>query len=410
MKTCVIGLGYIGTPLCVLMAEQNIDVTGFDNDSEVVRRFNDGITNSCEADVAKRLKRLIELKRVSAVGSLPCCENYIVAVPTPLDGDKNPDLSKLFDVIDQILDVIAPGHLIVIESTIPVGTVNKIAEKIQKHHPNLTDSHGNLKINIAYCPERILPGNTMFELENNERLIGGLTSSCSKIAHSIYSKFLNSPIHLTEVKTAEFVKLAENAFRDVNIAYANELSILADEMGLDAYEAIALANRHPRVSILNPGPGVGGHCIAVDPWFLINGSRNRLSVIRAARETNDQKPEFVLYKIRSAIKDLKLDCKDLSVSIFGITYKANSSDIRESPSLYIAQKMKNLGFKKLIIVEPNLVTLPKTLEDDTIELNSRMDKAYTSDLIILLVMHSEFGSFSSELKSSASNPVVLSFT
>lgn len=409
MTTCVIGLGYIGTPLSVLMAENNMDVIGVDKDPDVVRRFNHGITNSCEKDVAQRLKRLIEVNRISAVEDLPSCQNYIVAVPTPLGANKNPDLSALNNAIDRILDVIMPGQLIVIESTVPVGTVNKIAEKIKKHHPDLADSTGNLKVNIAYCPERILPGNTMFELENNERIIGGLTGSCSRVANRVYSKFLNSPIHLTDAKTAEFVKLAENSFRDVNIAYANELSMIADEMEVDAYKAIALANRHPRVSILNPGPGVGGHCIAVDPWFLINGIQNSVSVIRSAREINDQKPDFVLYKIRSAIKDLKVDCKDLSVSILGITYKANSSDIRESPSLYIARQVHNLGFKNIIIVEPNLASLPKPLEADTIRLTNHVKESYATDLIILLVKHKEFNSLSFDLKSSASNPLFLSF-
>lgn len=411
MKTCVIGLGYIGTPLSVLIAESDIEVIGIDKNPDVIERFNHGKTNKCEIDVSRRLKRLVDSRKIVAVQDVPICQNYIVAVPTPLDSRKNPDLSAVDDAIEKILNVIIPQQLIIIESTVPVGTIHKIVRMIRDNYQNLVDNLGNITINIAYCPERILPGNTMFELEKNDRIIGGFTEKCSSKAQKFYSSFLKAPLHLTDAKTAEFVKLAENANRDINIAYANELSMLADEMGVDVYKAIQLANMHPRVNILNPGPGVGGHCIPVDPWFLINDQRNSPSLIRTARAVNDLKPDFVIGKIKIAAKNLKPRCKDLAVSILGITYKENSSDIRQSPSLYIADQVKGFGFKKLIIADPNLDELPEVLVSEATELATDINQIFTTDLVILLVKHDEFDSILARFHSQSSPhvPLFLSF-
>jgi UDP-N-acetyl-D-mannosaminuronic acid dehydrogenase len=310
-------------------------------------------------------------------------------VPTPFHDDKSADMSYVEKAGRALAKVLRPGNLVILESTSPVGTTRLFCEWIANERPDLKLPHtepDNPDINVAYCPERILPGRMVFELVENDRIIGGMTSKCTKRAKALYELFVRGELHLTDAPTAEIVKLMENAHRDVNIAFANEISILCDRFSINAWEAIRLANKHPRVSILNPGPGVGGHCIAIDPWFLIKAAPEDTPLMTAARAVNDTKPEKILAKARKQIERFRRPV----IACLGLAYKPDVDDLRESPAMNIVQKLAAENQAELLVVEPNISELPHSLNSNAIQMTNLQDAVEKSDIILLLVAHKEF--------------------
>ena len=344
-KVCIIGLGYIGLPTAALIANKGFKVHGVDIQESIIKKINKGKIHIIEPGLDKYVKNAVEIGNLKAASKPQKSDIFIITVPTPIK-NKKPDLSFVESAIKMIIPYLEKNNQIIIESTCPVGTTEYINEKILKD-TNLKDND----IFLAYCPERVLPGNIFFELENNDRIIGGVNNKSTKKVVEFYNKFVKGKLLETDSKTAEMVKLTENSFRDINIAFANEISILCEENNVDVWELVDLANKHPRVNILEPGPGVGGHCIAVDPWFLVSSNNKSSKLIRTAREVNLNKEKWVINKI--------LDSNNKTVTIYGITFKPDIDDIRESPSLNIAnylQKIKKLDVK---IVEPNISKFQK---------------------------------------------------
>ena len=329
-----------------------------------------------------------------AVTKLEPSDVFIITVPTPFkDEDKTPDLSYVMNVCETICKVLKPGNLIILESTSPVGTTENIVKYLHNKRPDLNlpiNNNNNADVGIAYCPERIMPGNAIYELVNNDRVIGGITESCAKAAAKIYNSFLKGSNTITSSKVAELTKLTENSYRDVNIAFANEISLICDQVDVDVWELIRCANKHPRVNILQPGPGVGGHCIAVDPWFIISQVPETAVLIQTARHVNDNKVIKTLNLIISKINSLKKEKnnKTISLSIYGISYKANVGDVRESPSITIIQGLINEFNVSINIYDPHVERLPKSLNSDNVVFNLEDD--YKPDIAVLLVEHDEF--------------------
>jgi len=394
MKVSVIGLGYIGLPTSALIASQGISVVGVDVNHDVVETINKGNIHIVEPKLELLVRSCVENGNLRATLLAEKSNVFIITVPTPLTSNNKPDLSFIESAIINIANTLEKGNLIILESTSPVGTSEKIVALLSELRPDLDfphpGKHTASDIYMAYCPERVLPGNILFELVNNDRIIGGITKKCSKKALEFYQIFVESECLITDSKTAELSKLVENSFRDVNIAFANELSIITDKLNINVWDLINLSNRHPRVNILQPGPGVGGHCIAVDPWFIVDSAPEESKLINLARIINDQKPEFVLKKIHIAIKETKKNLSDLSIACLGLTFKANIDDLRESPALEIARKISKMSFKKQFIVEPNINELPVELKLPTVELIDLENALLLSDILLLLVDHSEF--------------------
>ena len=333
-KISILGLGYIGLPLAVILADKSCKIYGFDKDQKVLENIKKLKIKIKEKDLLKKFKSQKVQKNFKASNKIIKSDVYILAVPTPFNKKVlKPDISAVKSAIYKIIHLLDAGNLIIIESTCPVGTTEIIKKIIYKKRNDLKKD----SINISYCPERILPGNTLKELISNDRIIGGIDLKSSKHAEKVYKKFVKGSLNLTNSKTAEMCKLVENTYRDINIAYANELSIICEKLKIDVWNLIKLANLHPRVNILNPGPGVGGHCIAVDPWFLISRNPKISKLTLAARKVNDYKINWVINQIKRKIKEINLPKKNKNIKIgfFGATYKANSEDLRESPSLRI---------------------------------------------------------------------------
>ncbi|MCA1748223.1 MAG: nucleotide sugar dehydrogenase, partial [Sphingomonadales bacterium] len=321
---CVIGLGYIGLPTAATLAGAGLEVKGVDIRAEVVDTLNDGRAHFAEPDLDMLVQSAVESGRLIAFTQAQPADAFVITVPTPIREDKSPDMRFVEEAAKSVARVAAPGNLVVLESTSPVGTTENMARIIAEERPDLVEE-GRLALSIAYCPERILPGQMVRELVENDRIVGGLAPEDSARARALYETFVRGAILETDAKTAELVKLIENAYRDVNIAFANEVANVADPHGIDPWEAIRLANHHPRVNILNPGPGVGGHCIAVDPWFLISHEPARTPLMSAARQVNDGRPEAVLKKVREAagrVGGKKIAC-------LGLAFKPNVDDLRE---------------------------------------------------------------------------------
>jgi UDP-N-acetyl-D-mannosaminuronic acid dehydrogenase len=321
---------------------------------------------------------------------------FVIAVPTPLTTDKTADLSYIESAVSSIAPVLAKGNLVILESTSPVGTTELLAGWLAEMRPDLTfpqQSGEESDIRIAHCPERVLPGRIVHELVANDRIVGGMTPKCSEAAVELYRLFVQGDCIVTDVRTAEMCKLAENSFRDVNIAFANELSMICDKQGIDVWELIKLANRHPRVNILQPGCGVGGHCIAVDPWFVVDSAPKDANLIRAARKVNDIKPRWVIHKVREAVTKVVnsgIAFEDIRIACLGITYKADIDDLRESPALEIAQTLAEYYERKVAIVEPNLRALPDDLVDAQSALVTLNEAIAEAHVLVLLVDHAEF--------------------
>ncbi|WIM70200.1 UDP-N-acetyl-D-mannosamine dehydrogenase [Corynebacterium suedekumii] len=395
-----VGLGYIGLPTAVVMANHGVNVTGVDIKAESVDKINQGCVTIVEPGLETGLKQALESGNFRATTEMVRSENFIIAVPTPFNDDMSVDMKYIYSAAESIAPTLQGGELIVLESTSPPTTTEKMAERILKLRSDLAadGSHNPQSkpvIYFAHCPERILPGNAMEELLTNDRIIGGVTQEATQRAQRLYSTFCSGKLLATNATTAEMAKLTENSFRDVNIAFANELSLICDHLDINVWELIDLANHHPRVNILQPGPGVGGHCIAVDPWFIVSTDPIHSKLIKTARLVNDSKPKYVIDKVASAIEGLE----DPRVAALGLAFKANIDDLRESPSLEI---VKELAFRnpkaQVSVVEPNISVLPDSLSLlRNLTLTSLEEAIKESDIVVVLVDHKEFLEYKTDL-------------
>lgn len=389
----MVGLGYIGLPTAALIASKNIKVTGVDIHQHVVDTINKGEIHIVEPDLDGLVHHVVKEKFLTASTAPVEADVYLIAVPTPFKGDHEPDISYVESAIRAIVPTLKTGALVIIESTSPVGTTEKMEKVIYSERPELK---GN--IFMAYCPERVLPGNVIHELEHNDRAIGGIDEVSTDRAVLFYKHFVKGELHKTNSKTAEMCKLVENSSRDVQIAFANELSMICDEADINVWELIRLANKHPRVNILQPGTGVGGHCIAVDPWFIVSEFPKQSKIIRMAREINNYKTEWVIEKINNSALQFEIEKKRKpKLAILGLAFKPNIDDLRESPALLVASSLRKEKFN-ILPVEPNI----KAYSDlEIFELNDAIDQ---SDLVVLLVAHKEFQGLNTK------NKTTLNFT
>lgn len=394
---CVVGLGYIGLPTAAFIASKGIKVTGVDVNPAYVDSINRGEVPFVEPGFDELLRDVVEKGLLTARFDQIEADAYIVCVPTPFKGENHEvDTKFINSAVDAMAEHLRPGALVVLESTSPPGTTRAMAEYIIEKRPDLSLDEGDENaIFVAHCPERVLPGQIMEEMENNDRVIGGLTPKATELARDLYSTFCTAELLLTDATTAEMAKLTENSFRDVNIAFANELSLIADRLDIDVWELIELANHHPRVNILQPGPGVGGHCIAVDPWFIVSSVPEEARIIRAAREINDGKPDWVLEQVEAALGDKSHGV----VAALGIAFKRDIDDLRESPSLDIVKQLgsrnSNLDIR---VVEPNVAELPASLKElENVKKESLVEAISAAGVVLLLVDHTEFASIDRKL-------------
>ncbi|EAY26112.1 UDP-N-acetyl-D-mannosamine dehydrogenase [Microscilla marina] len=397
VQVTMMGLGYIGLPTAALIASRKIQVTGVDINAQVIETVNKGEIHIIEPDLEGLVKYTVEKGYLKASTKATPADVYLIAVPTPFKDNHVPDLSYIKAVIENITPLLKEGDLVIIESTSPVGTTEKMFEFIKAKRPELAS-----KIYFAYCPERVLPGKIIYELERNDRVIGGINEESTLKACKFYQLFVKGTLHRTNARTAEMCKLVENSSRDVNIAFANELSMICEQAQINVWELIELANRHPRVNILQPGPGVGGHCIAVDPWFIVNAYPKEAQIIAQARNINNYKTEWVIEKIKNTALQFELDNKHKPViACMGLAFKPNIDDLRESPAKYIAEMLQNTE-PDILLVEPNIETLAKgkTLTSTS----TAMQKA---DIIVFLVAHQKFNFLKEQL--SESKALVLDF-
>jgi UDP-N-acetyl-D-mannosaminuronic acid dehydrogenase len=379
-KIVVMGLGYIGLPTASMLATKGHQVLGVDVNKKAVDTINSGRIHIVEPDLDVLVRSAVNSGNLKASLVPEEGDTFILAVPTPfmeVDGNpKAPDLSYVEAATRAIAPFLREDNLVILESTSPVGTTEVIEKIIAETRPELAG-----KVHAAHCPERVLPGHILRELVDNDRIIGGSTKAAVAKAKALYKTFCNGAILETDSRTAELSKLVENSFRDVNIAFANELSLICDRLGISVWETIALANRHPRVNILQPGPGVGGHCIAVDPWFIVSSAPEESRLIRTAREVNDNKPRWVIEKVRAKADRFR----DPVIGCLGITFKANIDDLRESPSMNIVKELVDSGIGQIMVCDPNVDKdkVPFPLHD----LKDLLKKA---DILLLLVDHHEF--------------------
>lgn len=378
-RVCVVGLGYIGLPTAAVLAHRGWDVVGVDTNEAVVATVNRGDVHISEPDLDALVHSAVESGRFRAHAAPVPADVYVICVPTPFYPDSSPPAPNTEHVLAAaraIAPVLERGNLVVIESTCPVGTTERVLGE-------LGSAASGLGVHLAYCPERVLPGRILAELVSNDRVVGGIDPAASEAAERFYASFVEGAILLTTSRTAEMVKLVENSFRDVNIAFANEVSMVCAMLGIDAWELIRLANRHPRVDILQPGPGVGGHCIAVDPWFIVAENPELARLIGTAREVNNAKTKWVVAQVLDAVGHLGIRRRPARVACLGLAYKANIDDLRESPALEVARALARSGIE-VLACEPNI----------TADREFRMVDAGTaiaqSDLAVLLVAHREF--------------------
>lgn len=388
-KVCVVGLGYIGLPTAAFIASKGVHVTGVDVNSKFVESINKGEVPFFEPGFDVLLKRVVEEGYLVAQTEQVEADAYIVCVPTPFKENHKVDTKFINAAVEAMAPHLRPGALVVLESTSPPGTTENMANYILELRPDLSlDEVEENAIFVAHCPERVLPGRVMEEMENNDRVIGGLTPRGTQLAVELYGTFCTAELLQTNATTAEMAKLTENSFRDVNIAFANELSLISDRLGIDVWELIELANHHPRVNILQPGPGVGGHCIAVDPWFIVSSVPEEAKIIKMARDVNDGKPAWVIEQVKSALEGKESPV----VAALGIAFKNDIDDLRESPALNI---VKTLGEENpeldIRVVEPNVVELPDSLSSVSNLKKQELEIAVRdADLVLLLVNHKEF--------------------
>jgi UDP-N-acetyl-D-mannosaminuronic acid dehydrogenase len=385
---CVIGLGYIGLPTAAVIARTGLMVHGVDVRPDVVDTINAGRIHIEETDLDTLVQDCVSLRRLVAGTSPVAAGTYLIAVPTPFKDDHQPDISYVLAAAESIAPVLATGAVVIVESTCPVGTTEKVRDRLAELRPDLAMAGiaEHPDVAFAYCPERVLPGKIIAELVSNDRSIGGITPACAQRAATFYRSFVKGECVLTDARTAEMVKLVENSSRDVSIAFANELSILCERLDLDVWEVIALANRHPRVNILNPGPGVGGHCIAVDPWFLVSAAPDITPLIRTAREVNDGKANHVFHRAASMLEARP----GAKIACLGLAFKADVDDLRESPSLEIAERLIHAFPGRVLVVEPHITELPAALAESGAQHVDMQAAGQQADIALLLVDHREF--------------------
>ncbi|MFN4367961.1 MAG: UDP-N-acetyl-D-mannosamine dehydrogenase [Acinetobacter sp.] len=392
---CVIGLGYIGLPTAATFAAHGVKVTGVDVNQHAVDLINQGKVHIVEPDLDALVRDVVAQHKLSAQLSPVAADAYIVAVPTPFKDNHKPDLKYIESAAKALAQHLVKGNLVILESTSPVGATEQMAAWLSEARPDLTfpqQAGEQADILVAHCPERVLPGKVLQELISNDRIVGGMTPRCSQAAIDLYKVFVKGDCIETNARTAEMCKLTENSFRDVNIAFANELSIICDKLDINVWELIQLANRHPRVNILQPGPGVGGHCIAVDPWFIVSKTPEQARLIRTAREVNDSKPDWVIDQVKIKIAEFlqvnpEKTIKDVTVACYGLAFKPDIDDLRESPALNITKKLADQGLN-ILAIEPNIEKLPTNMPSNVqlIQLEER-DNA---DIHLILVDHREF--------------------
>lgn len=391
----VIGLGYIGLPTAAVFASKGKKVVGVDINVRAVETINRGDIHIVEPELGDVVREAVRAGHLRATTQAEAADAFLIAVPTPFIGDHQPDLSYVQAAALSIAPVLKAGDLVILESTSPVGATEQMAEWLAAARPDLRfPQHGDAcDVFIAYCPERVLPGKVMVELLENDRVIGGMTPACSARASELYRIFLHGACVETNARTAEMCKLTENSFRDVNIAFANELSLICAEQGINVWELIALANRHPRVNILQPGPGVGGHCIAVDPWFIVAQNPEQARLIRTAREVNDAKPGWVLDQVKQALAECLTAsgkrASDVTIACFGLAFKPNIDDLRESPAMSVAHRIAEWHSGQTWVVEPHVKDIPQRLahEATLVATDVALQQA---DILVMLVDHAQF--------------------
>jgi UDP-N-acetyl-D-mannosaminuronic acid dehydrogenase len=398
----MIGLGYIGLPTAAMFAARKTKVIGVDINQHAVDTINKGRIHIVEPELDMIVRSAVTEGFLRATTRPEAADAFLIAVPTPFKGDHEPDVSYVRAAAESIAPVLKKGDLVVLESTSPVGTTEQMVTWLSQARPDLrfpAAQGGEVDVNVAYCPERVLPGHVVRELVANDRIIGGLTPACSARAIELYRTFVEGELLVTNARTAEMCKLTENSFRDVNIAFANELSLICDKLDIDVWELIRLANHHPRVKILQPGAGVGGHCIAVDPWFIVDKTPEQARLIRAAREVNDGKPGWVVDKVMQAVSASGKPEDSVTVAVLGLAFKPNIDDLRESPALHIAEHLARQTRLQLRFVEPNIQELPRTLQAGSL---ADVDSALRqSDVVVVLVGHREFADLQSRLSGQA---------
>jgi UDP-N-acetyl-D-mannosaminuronic acid dehydrogenase len=394
----VIGLGYIGLPTAAMFASHKRKVIGVDVNHQTVDIINHGKTHFVEPELELIVHAAVTEGFLKAVTEPEPADAFLIAVPTPFKNNESkipePDLTYIKSAAHAIAPVLKKGDLVILESTSPVGTTEQMAEWLAVVRPDLSfPQHAgeDVDINVAHCPERVMPGYVVRELIKNDRVVGGMTKSCAERAIDLYKIFVEGDCVVTNSRTAEMVKLTENSCRDVQIAFANELSIICDKIDIDVWELISLANRHPRINILQPGPGVGGHCIAVDPWFIVSKTPTEAKMIHMARQVNDAKPDWVIDKVKIAISDFLQEnptkgVEEVTIACFGLAFKSDIDDLRESPALSITRKIANMHQGPVIAVEPNI----HSLLGEKFELATIEKAVAKSDIALLLVDHKEF--------------------
>lgn len=396
----VIGLGYIGLPTAAMFASRKKNVIGVDVNQHAVDTINRGEIHIVEPDLDMIVHAAVTEGYLKATTSPEPADAFLIAVPTPFKNNDSaipePDLSYIKKASEAIAPVLKKGDLVILESTSPVGATEQMAEWLAAARPDLTFPQAvgeDADVNVAHCPERVLPGHVVRELVENDRVIGGMTAKCSARAVELYKTFVRGECVITNARTAEMAKLTENSCRDVQIAFANELSIICDKLDIDVWELISLANRHPRINILQPGPGVGGHCIAVDPWFIVSNTPDEAKLIHQARLVNDSKPKWVVEKVKKAISELLLmhpnrSVSEVTIACYGLAFKADIDDLRESPAMKIVEQIAKLNVGTILAVEPNLESFNTVIHG--VELTDLHYANANADIHVLLVDHAQF--------------------
>ncbi|AUX74570.1 UDP-N-acetyl-D-mannosamine dehydrogenase [Erwinia pyrifoliae] len=392
----VIGLGYIGLPTAAAFASCQRQVMGIDINAHAVATINRGEVHFTEPDLDRVVKTAVEGGFLRAATQPQPADAFLIAVPTPFRGNHQPDMTYVQAAAESVATVLKKGDLVILESTSPVGSTEQMAQWLAAARPDLTfpqQAGEAADIQVAYCPERVLPGRVMAELCKNDRVIGGMTATCSQRASDLYKLFVEGECVVTNSRTAEMCKLTENSFRDVNIAFANELSLICTAQGINVWELIRLANRHPRVNILQPGPGVGGHCIAVDPWFIVAQNPELARLIRTAREVNDGKPHWVLEQVQKQVADCLMAsnrrASELKIACLGLAFKPDIDDLRESPAVQVTSMIAAWHQGTTLVVEPNVQQLPASLQEKVtlVTLDEALQQA---DVLVMLVDHRQF--------------------
>ncbi|WP_421759074.1 UDP-N-acetyl-D-mannosamine dehydrogenase [Devosia sp.] len=391
----VIGLGYIGLPTCAIFARSDLNVIGVDVNVSVVEKINRGEVHIVEPDLDGLIQKVVSTGKLRAFTTPQPADAFVIAVPTPITADRKPDISYVMEATRSIAPVLKAGDLVVLESTSPVGTTRKMSALLAEARPDLTfpHSHGDdADVMVAYSPERVLPGKVLIELINNDRSVGGLSKRSSARTVELYSTFVAGDLFITSAESAELVKLTENAFRDTNIAFANELAAVCQDLSLNVWEVIDLSNRHPRVNILQPGPGVGGHCIAVDPYFIIDAAPDNTRLMSTARLINSDRPHAVVRDIQALLEPGRIQ----TVACLGLSFKPNIDDLRESPAVEVVKLLADIPNLRLLAAEPHTNALPRELEGLGIRFTDALTAIDKADIVVLLVDHRQFALIDSE--------------